>query len=60
MFKKYKIMTKNDKKGVWLSELDFIDLLKLSKYRNKKIFNKIKGWWEHLNNEKLDEKEFLK
>ena len=59
MFKKYKLITADAKFGVWVSEVDIIELLQLSKHRNKKIYNKVKNWWEHLNNKKLDDKEIL-
>lgn len=45
---KFKIINEKLKRGVWLSEYDFIKLLNVLKHRNIKLYNKLKEDYEFL------------
>jgi len=51
----FKIVTKDDKRGVWLNERDYIDMMLIFYERNKGLYNKFKKDYEFLTQEEFKE-----
>jgi len=52
---KYKLITEDTRKGVWITEIDLIKLIKLCHIRNNKMYLKLVEHYEFLENKKFDE-----
>lgn len=55
--RKFKIINSEDTKGVWISETFYLSLIKISFFRNKKIYKKLVEDYEYLTDVKF-EKDF--
>lgn len=51
----FKLKTEDEKKGVWINEKEFLDIMNILYERNKKLYNKLKSDYEFLTNNKFNE-----
>lgn len=54
MVKKYKLINNEETKGVWINEIEFIELIKVCKTRNVTLYNKLIEWYEYLEEHSFD------
>lgn len=56
VYSTYKIVTKDEKRGVWLSEEDLITLIRMCKVRNNKMYKVLITHYEFLEEKKFNHK----
>lgn len=54
MVKKYKLINSEETKGVWVNEIELINLIKVCKNRNITMYNKLIEWYEYLEGKSFD------
>lgn len=52
----YKIENTNNKNSIEISEVTLLKMIKISKVRDKALYNKLTKTWEELEGRKFDEK----
>lgn len=50
--RKLKLLDEKEKKGIWITEIQYISLMKVCKTRNFKMYRKLKEDYEYLFEEK--------
>jgi hypothetical protein len=55
MASKYKLLSDDEKNGVWWNEIDYINLIKICQVRNTKLYKKLISDYEYLEGKKFDE-----
>lgn len=51
---KFKLISSDEKRGVWINEMELIKLIKLCNVRNTKMFAKLVNHYEYLTGRKFD------
>ena len=51
---KFKIINEKTNLGVWLSEREYLNLIKICRTRNHELYNKLVTDYEYLTNSKFD------
>lgn len=51
----FKIKTEDEKRGVWLNEREYLDVMNILYERNQKLYKKFKSDYEFLTNKKFNE-----
>lgn len=55
MTTKFKLITEDEKLGVWIEEIDLLKIIKILKYRNKPLYKSIVKKYENLTEKKFSE-----
>jgi len=52
---KFKLLTENEKVGVWIDEINLLKVIKILKYRNKPLYKYFVKKYEDLTEKKLND-----
>lgn len=52
---RFKLLTQNEKVGVWIDEINLLKVIKILKYRNKPLYLYYKKKYEDLTEKKLED-----